>query len=582
MTLDPRQTADSATLPFRGPAFVAAAFLVVALPAALWLSDNADDEGYLTFLLARIVGHEPLAGLFFLKTRPLISSIYALPAALGWKVFLAAHVVVSVLGVLFAGLAAQRLGGRGGVAAAVVALSPVYVHGAVAGYPNNDGFAVAVLALLLGTHPARWARVLMGAVLALGFLSRFEFAPVFAGLWLHAVVSRRDLLVGGSTLVVGLAYALVGAAYHGDFSWPLSFPPAFTEPPDYHAAFFEAQRFHAAHLGTVAMRLLAVTPLWLLPVAIRTHDLFPVARWFLAAAAVSFALVLAFPASGGVFWFPHLARHFLVWLPGVALAAAFSHALDLSGARRLLWALPAVPVAMAPWWGWRSGAAGWAFAVPVLVALVRFSTRRTSASLVVASLLALSIAAFFADAFRRDLWVQTREAIAFTEASATPPARVFTNVKGLGPGLEARGRAVEVRFLPNHSILYELQDLTNPDNGQRARVARVVEEDLYGRALWPCRLPADGPRPGDLLVWLPDERLDIVFPMRAWLRESERLWGSGSLEARRFTQKPARRAALEGLAAHVAAYPCGPTPAEVPGLDRVEPDGGGARPGAGP
>lgn len=592
MTLDPEQETGPAARSFRGPALAAAAFLVVALPAALCLSDHADDEGYLTYLLARIVGKEPLAGLFFLKTRPLISSIYALPAALGWKVFLAAHVVVSALGVLSIGVAAQRLGGRGGVAAAVVALSPVYFHGAVAGYPNNDGLAVAAMCLLLATNRKRRSRVLLGAMLALGFLSRFEFAPVFAGLLLHAVVSRRDTLAVGSTLVVGLAYALAGAAYHGDLLWPLAFPPAFSGPPDYHAAFFASQRIEPDHLGTVAMRLAAVTPLWLLPLALRLRDIPVVFRWFLVASASSFALVLVFPASGGVFWFPHLARHFLVLLPGAALAAAFPQALSTSGARRLLWGLPAISLAMAPGWGWRSAVVVWAFAAPAVAAAGGSARRWPLASVALAVLLASSVAAFFHGAFRADLWGWTREALAFVEAHVPPGARVFTNVKGLGPGLDARGhgelggrgeggwagsiekggrgagggagpielggwaREVDVRFLPNHAILYELQDLTNPRNGQRSRVADAVEGDLYGRALWPCRLPEEGPRTGDLLVWLPDERLDLVFPVRAWLEQSERLWGSGSIEARRFTREPTRLAPREGIAAHVADYPC--------------------------
>lgn len=552
----------------RAPAVVAAAFVALALPA-VWLADNADDEGYLTYLLARVVGEEPLAGSFFLKTRPLISAIHALPAALGWKAFLAWHVVVSALGVLFVGAAAQRLGGRGGVAAAVVALSPAYLHGAVAGYPNNDGLAVAALALFLTTCSSRWTRVLLGATLAFGFLSRFEFAPIFAGLVLHAAVSRRDAVVIGSALLAGLAYALAGAAYHQDLLWPLAFPPAFSGPPEYHAGFFASQRLEPAHLGIVALRLAAVTPLWLLPVALRPRDIPVVFRWFWVASATSFALVLLFPASGGVFWFPHLSRHFLVWLPCAALAAAFPRALSLSGARCLLWGLPAIPLAMSPWWGWRSAVVVWSFAAPAVAAAVRSAGRRSLVPVAVAVLLASSVAAFFAGAFRRDLWVENRETLAFVEGRVSPGTRVFTNVKGLGPGLDARGvgnlggreagggaREVEVRFLPNHAILYELQDLTNPRNGQRSRVSRVVEENLYGRALWPCRLPDEGPATGDLLIWLPDHRLDIVFPIQRWIGQSEEVWRFGTIEVRRFAQDPERTPPREGLAAHVADYPC--------------------------
>jgi len=548
------------------PIIVAGALFVIALPAALFFADVVDDEGYLTFIMARIVGQEPLAGLFYLKTRPAISLVYAVPAMLGWKVFLAAHVAVASLGVLLFVRAIQRLGGREQVAAWVFVLSPVFVYGAVAGYLNTDGLAVLAIAFDGVVHAdSRFRRVWAGLAIAAGFLSRYELAPFFASLWLFVLFQRKDLLVASATVLVGVVYGLAGAVYHEDIEWFVRFGPHFATPPSY----YREDLFSSAHslpeqLAFFMTQLVSVTPFWLLPIATRKRDLPPLVRWLLVGGGISLLTVVLLPWFG-IIGYQLQARYLLFLLPCAALSAAFvpqEH-------RRFLWLLPLIPLSLSPWWGWTNTLiAGPAFLAPVLATLWMGSVwwpalpdrlgipPWTRSITIFAALTTTAIVAFFQVSFRADLLRDTRKTMDFLESTIEPRSAIFTNVHGLGPGLEARGHAFPVFFLPNHLMLLELRGLTNPANGQRARVARAVESCLYGQALWPCKLREEGPRAGDLLVLFSDCRTDMVFPISQWLAESERIGVAGSIEVRRFVRAPERTPPSTDLAAQILDYPC--------------------------
>ncbi len=506
------------------PALIAAAYFCVAGVAALQWRGLVDDEGYYTWLMARVLWAEPLATGFYLKCHPFLSAAYALPSRLGWPAFLVAHVLVAALTVWLIGRVAERLGGRGWVASAIVAVSPTFFVCATAGQSNVDGIAILALALYGYTGRGRAAATLAGLAMVAGLLGRFEFAPLFLGFLAHAAFHGRWRVVAAAA-AGGLAYWLGGAVYHGDLAWPLELPPTLLWPMPYHGALFESQRLAWSHLGEVALMLASVTPFWPVLAAAHWRALPDLARWCAGLLGLAALLMVGLPAVGGVGYFPHIDRHFLVVLPLLAIWAGFARAPS--------------PLAASP------------------------ARRRVAAALAVAAV-AASIGANALESQRWPVMQSTRALLAALEGRVEPGRAIYTNVKGVDLGLQAAGRDVPVRFLLNHEMVVQLLGLVNPGNDQALRIAEAMTPRLYGQAAWPCRLGAEGPRRGDLLVLKPDVRVGLLYPVVEWQRESEPLATVAGIEVRRFTVDRASVSPPGAAGSPALTFPCDPASRAIP------------------
>ena len=518
--LTPRECIRRAGAP--GP--IAAVFGVVALVAALQWRGLIDDEGYYTWLMARVLWAEPLATGFYLKCHPFLSAAYALPSALGWPAFLGAHVLVAALTVWLVGRVAERLGGRGWVASAIVAVSPTFFVCATAGQSNVDGIATFALALYWYTGRGRVAGTLAGLTMVAGLLGRFEFAPLFLGFLAHAGIRRRWRVVAAAG-AGAVAYWLGGAAYHGDPWWPLDLPPTLLWPMPYHGALFESQRLAWSHLGEVGLMLAAVTPFWPVLAATRWRDLPDLARWCAGLLALAVLLMVGLPAVGGVGYFPHIDRHFLVVLPLLALGASFA------GRRS--------PVAASP-------------------------ARRAVLSGLVVVAVAASVGANGLESQRWPVMRSTRDLLAVLQDRIEPGRAIYTNVKAVDLGLQAGRPAVPVRFLLNHEMVVQFLGLMNPATDQAIRIADAMSPRLYGTAVWPCRLGAEGARRGDLLVLKPDVRVSLLYPVADWLRESEPVAVVGGVQVRTFTVDRPSVTPPGGFGSPVLTFPCDPDSRAIP------------------
>jgi hypothetical protein len=94
-------------------------------------------------------------------------------------------------------------------------------------------------------------------------------------------------------------------------------------------------------------------------------------------------------------------------------------------------------------------------------------------------------------------------------------APIYTNSQLLAPLLEGRGRTPgSVFYLAGVDSVRE-EMLTNEKNGQRSRLHRLAQDDLYGRAVTHAIEPDDLPG-GALLALRVETRLPLLIPEELW------------------------------------------------------------------
>jgi hypothetical protein len=541
-----------------GPAVVSILFLIFATITAFGRFHVVDDEGYASYLFARLVWAEPLAGGFYLRVHPFLSAVYAMPAGIGWTTYVLSHVAIASLGIWWIGRSVERMGGSGWAASGLVALSPIYFWAAVNGQSNSDGFVATVLALFLYTGSGRFQRSLAGVFIVAAMFGRYESAPLLVGLLVHAALWRRDQFVLAGAGLAALAYWGGGALYHADILWPLHFPPELMGPESYHISLFEGQRLTVGHLGEVGLRLASVTPFWLLAFAVRWRDVEDTAKWLVALLGVSFLLMIVLPAAGGIFYFPHFARYWIVFLPGMAVAAGMMVHHPAASSRATSWILAALAIVLALLWGGVASLGAIALALPLLLVLPRsIRTRGIVLAVLVPVLLVVSWIGWKTQTPIEERAQVVASILPFLQEQLGPGQTIYTNDHRVGPGLAATNHPGRTRFLVNHEIIIGVLRLTNQHNGQTARVAEALGADLYGTAVWPCRLVSDGPRRGDLLLTSRDERVSAIYPVETWEQESEPIAAFDNLSLRRFNVDRATTESPKiGLASEVWDFPC--------------------------
>ncbi|MEX1364131.1 MAG: hypothetical protein AB1Z98_13470 [Nannocystaceae bacterium] len=510
----------------RSASWVAAVVVLTAAYVVLAGAAVADDrylhdEGLLTHLLASLVGRAPAATLLLQKARPPLALLYAPIAGLGLGPFLWAHVLVCALAVPLVGATAARLGhARPELAAAVVALSPMFVAAGAGGLMNADA--------VVGLSAVAWlwsGRRLLAAGVVMGLLVwvRAELAVVALVLAGWSLWRRQPRLLLG--LALGpLAYGLVGAVYHRELLWMLRFPPALSEPmPD--NPFWQSHH-GVASLPVVAGALLAITPAIALLGIWRRKGGGELEQVGLLSVGLLVVALVVLPR-WQVFNFDLSPRYLLPALPFVALAIGrVSEALGpdddaASGLRRGLGlgALAVLAIVIERAGGGTLSLVAVASAAG-LVALAGAGYSRT-ARLGLGALLAAGPLAFGDGArlARRLHSPALDQAVARLREHPQWQARpIYTNEPLLdaylrrGGGLPDR----EVHYLVQADQLYELTTLSNPDNGQRAALLAALREGFYGIPVLPDELdPASVPA-GAVFVLREDARLSLVMPPERW------------------------------------------------------------------
>jgi hypothetical protein len=512
--------------PFERPVgLVATAFFTLGA-ALVFAIPGADDEGYLTFIGARVMLDEPLAGFFFQKIHPVLSAFYAPIAALGWPAFRIAHVLVAALGIWLLGDAVERLGGSGVLGALVLALSPAFLLAAVAGQSNTDG--VAFFAAVLNLHARGGRAALAGAALAgVAVWTRYELALLLGAVVLWGSIDRKERWARlAAACAFPILYVLSGALYHGDLGWIARFTPSITAPVPSNPI-YEWLALDEDGLTTWIWHVTLAVPAWPVLIAVRWKTLNSAGRVLSVALAAQALAMLVLPLLR--MFFEGLGpRYMLVLTPAVAVV------LSLAPLRVPKWS-PRIAVALG---------AALVLATPFLPG----------------------------DVLRR-LGIKGGELTALAdELGSTNAGTIYTDSASLAALLRWSSDR-RVRFLPHHDVLFELHHLANHDNGQYPKIIGALARHLYGGAAWPCGI--DDLTSDDRFVTFGDHRLELLYPDGYWNAYTERLEGRHGATVRRpkpnVTRLPVPRPP-PNVPAEVFWSPCGERPRAEPDLVAYEPN----------
>jgi hypothetical protein len=495
--------------------------IVLAAYAALvaWaLATDAflNDEGLLTHLFAAITARDFPAAFFLQKTRPPIAALYAPFAAWGFTPFFVAHAVVGAAGILALRATAIASGHKlPNLVAGIVALSPLFHGGAVAGLSNTD--AVVGCCVFAWLWAARKQEAVAAIVLGTLVFVRAELGVLVIVVAAFAIATRRWRVLAALP-AFGVVYGLAGAAYHGDLLWQFHFPPALPEA-------MPGNPYWETHSGQAGATDLVGTAVALTPLI----PLLTLTSWsrLTTIERIGIAFVVAFTAAlvllpmWRVFNFDQTPRYLLPVLPFVALAAG--RVLDgwIEGAppgRMETLALAAV--------------AGLAFAGALdaphptglaavgLAALALAAARagRARVALAIPTALVLVGPFFFADGARIDRLTMAPHLGEMVDRLAElPPAprRVYTNEPLLAVYLARTGAVpwAEVYFIVQADQRFELERLANPGNGQRDALWAALQHDFYGV---PTDADPDEVEPGSIFALRKDERLELALPPAVW------------------------------------------------------------------
>ncbi len=476
-----------------------------------------NDEGLLTQLFAQLVARDPVPAVFLQKVRPPLSILYA-PFAGDLGVFSWAHACVGAAAVLALAAAARNLGHRApNVAAAVLALSPMFVAGSASGVSNAD--AVAGLCVVVwAASSGRW----LAAGIVMGTLGWVRAELVVVALALAVVAWTR----GDRRFVLGLfvwpvVYGLAGTIYHQYIGWMLHYPPALRAPmPD--NPFWDGHG-GAPPISQLSHALFALSAVWPLALTVRWRDLGPVERGLAVGTGVLLLALLGLPALR-LFNFDQSPRYLMPAV--VALALCVGRVAETDWTARSLHATAALAlgaaVALA---GFRDdGLAAPPYAISTTAAAVAVARAGWPllARLAIATLLGVGPAALSSGARidRATMVPHVDEMLARLREHADElgDRPIYTNEPILAAYLHRSGALPQARvyYLVQADQLYELTQLTNPVNGQRAAIFAALSQGMYGTPVFPDELRPDRVEPGALFVLTGDVRLPLVMPPQLW------------------------------------------------------------------
>ena len=476
-----------------------------------------NDEGLLTQLFAQLVARDPLPTIFLQKVRPPLSILYA-PVAGNLTAFLWAHALVGAGAVVALAAAARNLGHRApNVAAAVLALSPMFVAGSASGVSNAD--AVAGLCVVVwAASSGRW----LAAGIVMGTLGWVRAELVVVALALAAVAWMR----GDRRFVVGLfvwpvAYGLAGTIYHQYIGWMLHYPPALRAPmPD--NPFWDGHG-GAPPLSQLSHTFFALSVVWPLALAVRWRELSPIERGLCVGTVVLLLALVGLPALR-LFNFDQSPRYLMPVVVALALCVGRVAESDWTARSLHATAVLALGAALAILGFGDDGLAGPPYAIAATAAAVAVARAGWPmlARLGIATLLAIGPAAFTSGARidRATMVPHVDEMLARLQEHAGELGErpIYTNEPILAAYLRRSGGLPQARvyYLVQADQVYELTQLTNPVNGQRQAIFAALSQGMYGTPVFPDELDPDGVAPGALFVLTGDVRLPLVMPPQRW------------------------------------------------------------------
>ncbi len=496
----------------RAVALITAAYVLAGI--AMLYSDFAlNNEGLIIHYTGIWAWMDFPAVFFVQKAKPVLSLLYALPSSGGVLWTMGAHLLLSAMALPLIADFARRLDYRlPNFAALVLGFSPIFFIGGAAGIANNDAIAGTALVLFL---LARGHSLSAGVVLGCLPWIRSELALLVPILWLHAIwiePNRRFAL--GATLFP-LVYALTGAFYHRDILWLLHYPPSSPFNPDnpmWQGLPIGPQYF----LGLVA----AVTPVAGLVACLPFARLRPLERTLLFYAAVTMLLLEILPVFR-IGNFGGSPRYVSQILPVLALLTARSLEVWYEGDRPRAWAA-ALAIAATAWSVTRVPELAYAAPIVVLVActVTLAWLRRGHAAILAATLLALAgpLLVPGTQISRQDTAAYLDPMEEWLRANGDAiEGPVYTNSQMIEAFAELRDLPLsDVRFLIAFDHQEGIDNLTNPHNGQREAILRLMEQRFYGHGVIADSLQPDDLAPGTLFLLRVDRRLDITLPPSIW------------------------------------------------------------------
>jgi hypothetical protein len=500
----------------RSVSFILAGLFAVAGLWSIVRETVVNDEGLLTDVFARWTALAPLPMLFFQKARPITSLLYAVPSLAGPEIMLYVHVLLAALAGPMIAASARALGMRiPNLAAFILFVSPVFLYGSAAGLSNVDGvLGITLFLYLLLARRSEWAA---GVVLGCLPWVRHELA-VFSmtfGVYAVLVARSRRLLLGA--LAFPIVYWLAGSLYHRDAIWLLHFPPSTVGPmPDNPIS---AGR-HIGFQYLLATQLF-VTPAVGFALTVDVKRLSSV-ECTLAVFAVTFAVLFSFLPFLRLAIEP-MARHSMQTLPAIALLStrAVETWLDGEGPSRRLRIIASALIVI-----WAASLHPPApIAVPILVmyACAAVSVRRApkisvAAVAVGAALgLLLPLGELATPAYFQPVLAWLR-----THRDEIRGATIYTNAHVMPFGITTAGiTESHPKFIVGPDVAWELDELTNPANGQQGTIMRLAATRCYGESVMWRDISPDTISPHSMFVLTHDPRLPLILPDDVWDRRLE-------------------------------------------------------------
>lgn len=490
---------------------LASVFVVIGLICVV-TDYTLNNEGLLTHHWASWVRRDFVPVFFFQKVKPVLCALYAPISVAGPRATLMVHVLVASSAVMMTAATARSLGHRlPNLPALAVGLSPLLLYGAPAGVSNVDGAVGVTLVLYLLC--ARGSPGMAGFVAGLLPWVRFELASFSAVLALYGMVTPGARRMLPAMAVFPLFYWGGGAIYHGDVLWLLHYPPS--SPLDPENPIYKNQLIGLHHF---LEPIPAVTPVAVLAVAQPWRRLRGIEGLLGLYALLTVVLMNVLPILQ-IGNFGAGPRYLLHVLPAAALLAGRAIG-SWEGSGRPDRALLLLAAVVGLWVASRQldARAGAilvaAYAVVLGAAACRAAT--VAAALVVALLVAGPLLPLRIELTRGATAGYLDPVLAWLRAHPEHQgAPIYTNAQLLAFFLSSRLPQADVHHLATLDMGRELTLLTNPHNGQRARIRHLSAIDLYGRTLLPPVDPDDLPE-GALLVLRDDARLPLLLPPALW------------------------------------------------------------------
>jgi len=500
----------------QGPTVLALLSILFAIAGLVLLFGRfiVNDEGLLTHVFSRWLVLDPVPVLFFQKVGPITPLIFTIPSLAGVEPMLVAHVLLATMVGPMLAAVAGALGIRlPNLVPLIVFVSPVFLFGAAAGIPNVDGVVATSLFLYLAVARRRYW--LAGFVLGCLPWVRHELALFSLLMWCHAVFFERRRGVALGALIFPMLYWTCGVGYHGDLLWLVHFPPATILPMPGNPIWPMQRIGFEFFLPTQ----LLVTPAIGFALAVRFRSLTSIERALFVFVVTSIVLLSLLPALRLGNFGPS-ARYSMQSLPALALFAARGVESWLEG-ERPPWRLLLLPVMLAGIWALSAGPPR-AVALPILgaylavVVLVTLGWARLAVGalgLVVCVGLGLprdelTTPSYFQPvlAWLRQHPEEVRDATIYTNSNVMPFAIATSR----------EGPERHVRFIVAPDNLWEIRELSNAENGQRAALLRLAATEFFGPSvLWNDISPDTIPS-SSLLVLRHDPRLASVMPQAVW------------------------------------------------------------------